>query len=372
MTATATRPESRTPGTPGTPTVADEESWPIRCCERGWLPDWLIRAGMRTLIRQRLRDEHAGDGELSAAAFETLVAALRGSPIALHTQDANAQHYEVPAAFFEAHLGARLKYSCGYYPRGDETLDQAQDAMLALYALRAGVEDGQRILDLGCGWGALSLWLAQRYPRAQIVGLSNSHGQRAFILQRAAERGLGNLSIVTGDVTSFDFAPDMARFDRVISIEMFEHMKHYGLLLAKIASWLADDGQLFVHHFAHRLLAYAFVSRDGSDWMTRHFFTGGTMPSANLLLRFQDDLSVTRQWWLDGRHYERTANHWLEALDRTRNDVLPLLAQNGGESGNPRLALQRWRMFYMAVAELFGYARGQEWGVAHVLMRKRT
>lgn len=361
MTTTATQPAHNPPAAPY------EESWPIRFCERGWLPDWLIRAGMRTLIRQRLADEHADDGELSANAFEALVAALRASPIALHTQDANAQHYEVPAAFFAAHLGARLKYSGGYYPRGDETLDQAQDGMLALYALRAGIEDGQRILDLGCGWGALSLWLAQRFPHTQIVGLSNSHGQRAFILQRAAERGLTNLRIVTGDVASFEFPTDMARFDRVISIEMFEHMKHYGLLLAKIAAWLADDGQLFVHHFAHRLLAYAFVSRDGSDRMTRHFFTGGTMPSANLLLRFQDDLCVTHQWWLDGRHYARTANHWLAALDDARDQVLPLLAANG----DARLALQRWRMFYMAVAELFGYARGQEWGVAHVLMRKR-
>ncbi|WP_322054369.1 SAM-dependent methyltransferase [Paraburkholderia bannensis] len=361
-TTTTTRPEH------SAPTAPSAESWPIRCCERGWLPDWLIRAGMRTLIRQRLADEHADDAERSASNLEALVASLRASPIALNTQDANAQHYEVPAVFFAAHLGAHLKYSCGYYPRGDETLDQAQDAMLALYALRAGVEDGQRILDLGCGWGALSLWLAQRFPRAQIVGLSNSHGQRAFILQRAAERGLTNLRIVTGDVASFDFPAQTARFDRVLSIEMFEHMKHYGLLLAKIAGWLADDGQLFVHHFAHRLLAYAFVSRDGSDWMTRHFFTGGTMPSANLLLRFQDDLCVTRQWWLDGRHYERTANHWLAELDGARDQVLPVL----GANGDARLALQRWRMFYMAVAELFGYARGQEWGVAHVLMRKRT
>ncbi|WP_322048804.1 cyclopropane-fatty-acyl-phospholipid synthase family protein [Paraburkholderia sp. J67] len=362
MTVTATRPE------PGALAAPYEESWPIRCCERGWLPDRLIRAGMRTLIRQRLADEHANDGERRAEAFEALVAALRASAIAVETQAANAQHYEVSAAFFSAHLGPQLKYSCGYYPRGDETLAQAQDAMLALYAQRAGLDDGQRILDLGCGWGALALWLAQRFPRARIVGLSNSHGQRAFIEQRAAERGLSNLRIVTGDVASFEFPVGTPPFDRVVSIEMFEHMKHYGLLLAKIARWLADDGQVFVHHFAHRLLAYAFVSRDGGDWMTRHFFTGGTMPSADLLLRFQDDLCVTRQWWLDGRHYARTANQWLAALDEARETVLPLFAA----SGDPRVALQRWRMFYMAVAELFGYARGQEWGVAHVLMRRRV
>ncbi|WP_322028924.1 SAM-dependent methyltransferase [Paraburkholderia sp. J76] len=339
----------------------------IRWCERGWLPDWLIRMGMRQLIRRRLADEHAHDGERRAEALETLIAELRASPIAIETQAANAQHYEIPGAFFAAHLGPRLKYSCGYYPRGDETLAQAEEAMLSLYAARAQIADGQRILDLGCGWGALALWLAQRYPHAQIVGLSNSHGQRAFIEHRASELGLANLRIVFGNVATFDFAQGQADFDRVLSIEMFEHMKHYGLLLAKIARWLADDGQLFVHLFAHRLIAYHFDVRDAGDWMSRHFFTGGTMPSANLLLRFQDDLCVTRQWWIDGTHYARTADQWLAALDAARGHALALLAT----SGNARLAFQRWRMFYMAVAELFGYSGGQEWGVAHYLLRKR-
>ncbi|QGZ65539.1 SAM-dependent methyltransferase [Paraburkholderia acidisoli] len=348
-----------------------DENFAIRCCERGWLPDWLIRAGMRTLMRQRLAAEHANDGARRAEALETLIAQLRASPIAIETQAANTQHYEIPGEFFAAHLGPRLKYSCAYYPRGDETLAQAEDAMLALYAERAQLDQlgaGQRILDLGCGWGALTLWLAQRYPQLQIVGLSNSHGQRAFIERRANELGLSNLRIVTGDVASFEFAPGEPEFDRVISIEMFEHMKHYGLLLEKISRWLADDGQVFVHLFAHRLLAYHFNVRDESDWMSRHFFTGGTMPSANLLLRFQDDLQITRQWWIDGTHYARTANQWLAALDAARGRALPLLAA----SGNAGLALQRWRMFYMAVAELFGYARGQEWGVAHYALRKRA
>ncbi|WP_321870731.1 SAM-dependent methyltransferase [Paraburkholderia tropica] len=350
------------------PSSTYDASLAIRLCERGWLPDALIRMGMRTLLRRRLADEHAHDGTRRAEAFETLIDELRASPIAIETQAANAQHYEIPGAFFAAHLGPRLKYSCGYYPRGDETLAQAEDAMLALYAARAELADGQRILDLGCGWGALTLWLAQRYPHASIVGLSNSHGQRAFIERRANELGLANLRIVTGDVARFEFAPGEPRFDRVLSIEMFEHMKHYGLLLAKIARWLDDDGRLFVHLFAHRLLAYHFEVRDGSDWMSRHFFTGGTMPSAHLLLRFQDDLRVERQWWIDGTHYARTANQWLAALDAARAQALPLL----DASGNPRLAFQRWRMFYLAVAELFGYARGEEWGVAHYLLRKRA
>ncbi|MCA3777440.1 MAG: class I SAM-dependent methyltransferase [Burkholderia sp.] len=365
MTAVTTRPSVAQP-------AAAPDGFALRCAERGRVPDALLRIAMRALLRQRLRDEHAGDAARCAAAFETLLAELRASPIAIDTQAANAQHYELPAAFFDAHLGPRAKYSCGYYPRGDETLAQAEDAMLALYAERADLADGQRILDLGCGWGSLSLWLAERFPHAQVVGLSNSHGQRAFIEQRAALRGLANLRIVTGNVADFEFAEADADagFDRVLSVEMFEHMKHYGLLLAKIARWMRDDGRLFVHLFAHRLLAYHFAVRDGSDWMSRHFFTGGTMPSAHLLLRFQDDLCVTRQWWLDGTHYARTANQWLASLDAAREQVMPILADVYGSDA--RLWFQRWRMFYMAVAELFGYASGQEWGVAHYLFEKRS
>ncbi|WP_186275261.1 SAM-dependent methyltransferase [Burkholderia gladioli] len=352
------------------PRAEAPDGFALRCAERGWLPDAAIRLGMRSLLRQRLRDEHAGDSARQAEAFEAMLVELRASPIAIETQAANAQHYELPGAFFAAHLGPCLKYSCCHYPTGSETLAEAEQAMLELYAERAGLADGQRILDLGCGWGSLSLWLARRYPRAQIVGLSNSHGQRAFIEQRAAELGLANLRIVTGNVVDHEFDAGTERFDRVLSIEMFEHMKHYGLLLAKIAGWLRDDGRLFVHLFAHRSLAYHFTVRDGSDWMSRYFFTGGTMPSANLLLRFQDDLRVTRQWWLDGTHYARTAEHWLSSLDAAHERVMPVLVEAYGAQAP--VWFQRWRMFYMAVAELFGYRAGQEWGVAHYLFDKRT
>ncbi|BBU31909.1 cyclopropane-fatty-acyl-phospholipid synthase [Burkholderia sp. THE68] len=347
-----------------------DESRIIRACERGLVPDALVRAGMCMLIRQRLIDEHAHDNALRTQAFERLLAELRASPIAIHTQAANTQHYELPDAFFEAHLGPLLKYSCGLYPRGDETLAQAELAMLECYADCAQLADGQRILDLGCGWGSLALWLAARYPRAQIVALSNSHGQRAFIEARARQRGLGNLRVVTGDIVDFEFARDEAPFDRILSIEMFEHMKHYGLLLAKIARWLADDGRLFVHLFAHKTLAYHFTSRDGGDWMSRYFFTGGTMPSASLLLHFQDDLRVARQWWVNGTHYARTANQWLASLDAARARVLPMFRDVYGDAAS--IWFQRWRMFYMAVAELFGYARGGEWGVAHMLFEPRA
>ncbi|EIT69273.1 MULTISPECIES: SAM-dependent methyltransferase [Hydrocarboniphaga] len=343
----------------------------IDLCERGLIPDTLTRLGMRQLMRRRLSDEAAHDGELRSRRFNEFLSELRASPIAINTQDANTQHYEVPAEFFHLHLGPRLKYSCCFYPSGRETLAQAEEHMLALYAQRAGLVDGQRILDLGCGWGSLSLWLAERYPNSQIVGLSNSHGQREFIERRARVLGLGNLRIVTGNIVEFEFpaAGIEAGFDRVISIEMFEHMKNYGLLLAKIARWLKAEGKLFVHIFAHKLLAYHFEVQGQSDWMSQYFFTGGTMPSENLLLNFQDDLRIEQQWWVDGRHYEKTSNHWLAGMDAQKDEILRVFAPTYGDRS--ALWFARWRMFYMAVAELFGYADGNEWGVAHYRFAKR-
>ena len=344
----------------------------IELCERGYIPDRLARAGMRSLMRQRLRDEGAGDGELRSRRFNILLDELRASPIAIETPAANTQHYEVPAEFFHLHLGPLLKYSCCLYATGGESLAEAGEAMLALYAERAGLRDGMRILDLGCGWGSLSLWLARKYPRATVVGLSNSHGQREYIMAQAAARGLGNLRILTGNVVDFDFDGSgvEAGFDRVLSIEVFEHMKNYGLLLAKLARWLKQDGRLFVHIFAHKLLAYHFEVQGRSDWMSQYFFTGGTMPSEGLLLNFQDHLRIERQWWLSGTHYQKTANHWLEAMDAARERILPVFRRGYGED-RAALWFQRWRMFYMAVAELFGYAGGEEWGVAHYLFAPR-
>ena len=343
----------------------------IELCERGLIPDTLTRFGMRQLMSVRLKEEAAGDGEARSQRFNAFLDNLRSSPIAINTQDANVQHYEVPAEFFHLHLGPRLKYSCALYTRGDETLAQAEEQMFQLYAERAGLRDGMRIMDLGCGWGSLSLWLAERYPNSQIVGLSNSHGQRQFIEQRARERGFSNLRILTGNIVEFDFdGTDVATgFDRVMSIEMFEHMKNYGLLLAKISRWLKDDGKLFVHIFVHKLLAYHFEVQGPSDWMTQYFFSGGTMPSENLLLNFQDDLRVTRQWWVSGTHYEKTSNHWLAGMDAKKAEILKVFEPTYGKDS--AVWFQRWRMFYMAVAELFGYAGGNEWGVAHYLFDKR-
>lgn len=345
----------------------------IDLCEKGLIPDSLSRWGMRQLMKRRLADEANQDGETRSARFNAFVDELRASPIAVETGAANEQHYEVPAAFFHAHLGPRLKYSCCYYPNGDETLAQAEDKMFALYAERAGLRDGMRILDLGCGWGSLSLWLAEKYPNARIVGLSNSNGQREFIQKRARERGYDHLTILTGNIVSFEFPAQgvVAGFDRVMSIEMFEHMKNYGLLLEKISRWMNPDAKLFIHIFVHKLLAYHFEVKGEDDWMSKYFFTGGTMPSENLLLNFQDHVKLERQWWVDGRHYEKTSNHWLAGMDGQRDAILAIFKDGYGER-DAAVWMQRWRMFYMAVAELFGYADGNEWGVGHYLFSKRA
>lgn len=344
----------------------------IDACERGLVPDAALRAAMRGLMAQRLEDESLNDAEQARQRLQALVEELRQAPIAIDTDAANEQHYEVPAEFFHLHLGPCKKYSCALYPTGAETLAQAELAMLEVYAERAGLTDGQRILELGCGWGSLSLWMAQRFPQSQVVGVSNSNGQREYIEARARERGLTNLTIITANITEFDFphAGVEAGFDRVISIEMFEHMKNYQQLFAKVASWMNTGAKLFVHVFAHQTLAYHFEVKDSSDWMSKYFFTGGIMPSADLFLHFQDHLSVKKQWWINGQHYEKTANHWLENMDAARDRIMPVFEAGYGKA-DAALWFQRWRMFYMAVAELFGYEQGRQWGVVHTLFEKR-
>jgi cyclopropane-fatty-acyl-phospholipid synthase len=339
----------------------------IDLCERGLVPDALLRHGIRRLCTQRLRDEHAGDAEAAWARFRGLLDELRQSPVAIETDAANAQHYELPARFFELCLGKRLKYSSCFYPRGDETLDEAEEAMLALYGERAELKDGQRILELGCGWGSLTLWMAERYPQARITGVSNSASQREHIMARAAARGLGNVEIITCDVNRLALEQ---RFDRAVSIEMFEHMRNYQTLLGRIAGWLDVGGKLFVHIFCHRELMYPFETEGDDNWMGRYFFTGGLMPAADTLLHFAGDLHIEQQWRLSGTHYEKTANHWLANQDRHRDEVMQVLRGAYGDAEAARWA-QRWRMFWMACAELFGYRDGNEWLVAHYRFARR-
>ena len=334
----------------------------IELCERGIIPDPLTRFGIRRLCTQRLREEGAYDAALAQSRYRDLLDELRGSPIAIETAAANEQHYELPTRFFELCLGRRLKYSSWYYASGEESLDEAEEAMLQLYGERAQLADGQDILELGCGWGSLTLWMAERYPNARITAVSNSHGQRQHIEARCRERGWNHVRVLTCDVNRLDLPA--SAFDRCVSIEMFEHMRNYDSLFERIAAWLRPEGKLFVHIFCHRRLMYPFETQGEDNWMGRYFFTGGLMPSADTLIDAQRHLPLQERWLLPGTHYQRTADHWLENQDRHRNEVLAVLRQTYGEREAQRWH-QRWRMFWMACAELFGYDQGREWQVAH-------
>lgn len=326
-----------------------------------FLPDSVLRFGIRRLLARRLREESA---RYDPAAY---VADLKTRALAEQTAAANEQHYEVPTRFYQLCLGPRLKYSGCFYPTGHESLAEAEEQMLALYVERARLADGQDILELGCGWGSLCLYNAARFPRSRITAISNSRTQKEFIDAEAARRGLANLRVITADINVFDYPP--AAFDRVVSVEMFEHLKNYHRLFAAIARWLRPGGLLFTHIFTHRSLSYHFVARDSTDWMSRHFFTGGQMPAHDLLPRFQDDLRLLADWRLPGTHYERTANHWLANMDRHRAEILPLFAATYGPA-NARLWWTRWRLFYLACAELWGYRHGQEWLISHYLFER--
>ncbi len=332
-----------------------------RLLEKNLLPDWLVRIGIRRLLAQRLREETA---RYSADAY---VADLKTRPLAEQTAAANEQHYEVATPFYQFCLGKRLKYSSCLYPTGAESLDEAEECMLALYTERAQLADGQNILELGCGWGSLALYNAARFPHSRITAISNSRTQKEYIDTEARKRGLTNLRILTCDINTFDIAP--GQFDRVVSVEMFEHLKNYQRLFAHIARWLKPGGLLFVHIFTHSRLSYHFVARDASDWMSRYFFTGGQMPAHDLLPRFQDDLKLVADWKVDGTHYQRTAEHWLQNMDAHREEIRPLFIDTYGRDQATKWWAY-WRVFYLSCAELWGYRDGKEWIVSHYLFQK--
>jgi cyclopropane-fatty-acyl-phospholipid synthase len=332
--------------------------------ERGWIPEPLVRLGIRRLLRERLAAEARRSPD-PAAALDRFVRSMSAAELAPVPHLANQQHYEVPAAFFETVLGRHLKYSCGLWEPGASTLDDAEAAMLDLTCRRAGLEDGQRILDLGCGWGSLSLWVAERYPRSRVTAVSNSASQGAFVRERAAARGLANLDVVTADMNRF--AP-AGRFDRVVSVEMFEHMRNWPELLRRIGGWVEPDGRLFVHVFAHRRFAYPYEVDGDGDWMARHFFTGGIMPAHELLSRVPGPFEVEERWLVPGTHYARTAEAWLSRLDAGRARAVAALATHLPRR-EAELQVGRWRLFFLACAELFAFAGGEEWVVSHSRLR---
>lgn len=340
----------------------------INFAERGYLPDALLRFGIRRLCQQRLDDEGAQDCARADARFNQLIADLKSSPVAIETAAANAQHYELPTEFFQLCLGKRLKYSSAFYPNGDESLDQAEAHMLRLYSERAQLRDGQAILELGCGWGSLTLWMAEHYPNARITAVSNSATQRQHIEAECRKRGFDHVRVITCDANVLNFEAD--QFDRCISIEMFEHMRNYQTLLGSISRWLKPDGELFVHIFVHRYLMYPFEVEGDDNWMGKYFFTGGLMPSADTLLHFADALSLQQRWLVPGRHYAQTSNHWLENQDANKIRIREILIQTYGADLADVWA-QRWRMFWMSCAELFDYNQGNEWMVAHYRFSNR-
>ena len=338
----------------------------ILLAEKGLLPDAIIRLGIRRLCRQRLVDASNINETLMEQEHAAWIDVLKESPIALVPEKANEQHYEVPPRLFELVLGDRLKYSSGLWPEGVSSLDESEVAMLKLTTDRAGLVDGQDVLELGCGWGSLTLYMAECFPKSKITAVSNSNDQRQFIEARCEERNLKNVEIITADMNDFETAK---LFDRVISIEMFEHMRNYEKLLGRVNVWLKNKGKLFVHIFSHQKIAYPFEDNDDADWMAREFFSGGQMPSHRLLMSFPGQMKIEKDWRVSGTHYEKTSLAWLQKMDTNKAEVLELFKKTYGES-EANLWFQRWRIFFMSCEVLFGFNRGSEWGVSHYLFER--
>jgi len=338
----------------------------MNLAEQNLLPDFIIRHGIRKLCRERLRNLATRNCENRSVSTDAFVKDMCTAAIAPVPEKANAQHYEVPADFFANVLGEHRKYSSGFWTEDIQTLNAAEAAALHETCQHAELTDGQHVLELGCGWGSLTLWMAEHYPRSHITAVSNSHSQRRYIESVANTRGLSNVKIITADMNVFDPG---AKFDRVVSVEMFEHMRNYELLFQRIHDWLAPGGKLFFHIFCHRDMPYEFVDQGANDWMSRYFFSGGIMPSDNLPLHFQSHLKFQQRWRWNGSHYARTAEAWLQNMDANKANIWPILEQTYGidQAG---IWWGRWRIFFMACAELFAYDNGQQWWVSHYLFER--
>lgn len=334
--------------------------------EKNLIPDSLIRFQIRNLLKQRLREEKKANPELQQAHLMQLIEELKDSPIAVETDAANEQHYEVPTEFYKLCLGKHLKYSSGYWKEGVTDIDTSEKDMLELTCERAELQNGQSVLELGCGWGSLSLYMAQKFPESQFTVISNSKTQKLYIDNQANLRGLRNLTVLTININSFQLAQ---QFDRVVSVEMFEHMRNFKKLMKLVASHLKHNGKLFVHIFTHQSLAYKFEVKDESDWMSKYFFTGGIMPSDDLLFYFNDDLRVEKHWHVSGLHYSKTSEAWLSKMDKHKQQILPLFEKTYGANQALKWWVY-WRIFFMACAELWAFNNGEEWIVSHYLFTK--
>ncbi len=340
----------------------------LKLVESGLVPDQAIRAAIRALSKKRLIQEGRYDPEQGAQRYMDVLNMLKQSEIAIETDKANEQHYELPTAFFQAVLGKRLKYSACFFADDITQLNEAEELTLQIYCERAQLHDGQNILELGCGWGSFTLWMAEHYPNAKITAVSNSATQRQHILAEAEKRGLENIKVITCDVNILELKENS--FDRVVSVEMFEHVRNYEKLFQKIQLWLKPNGLLWCHIFCHRFLHYPFEIKSEYDWMSRYFFTGGLMPATSTFLHFQTHLELSQHWQWSGTHYEKTANAWLENMDRNAEQLKPLFEQVYTQDADAWW--QRWRIFFMACAELFGFEQGQEWVVGHFLFKQKT
>lgn len=337
--------------------------------EQGLVPDWVIRRGIKSLIRKRLNEISLSNSNELSSHKMTFLENMSRSRIACESDKANEQHYTVPTAFYKEVLGPNLKYSSALWPPGVESLSEAEKSGLAETVKNADLDDGQTILELGCGWGSLTLWMASHFPNSQITAVSNSSSQKSYIEERVAHLGFSNVKVMTQDMNDFNLAPE--QFDRVVSVEMFEHMRNWQKLFQKVYQWLKTDGKFFMHIFVHRRVPYLFEIKDDDDWMSRHFFSGGMMPSDDLPLAVQSPLIFVQRWRWDGTHYQKTANAWLANMQANRRTLWPLLTQIYGP-GNARKWWMRWRVFFMACSELFGHRNGEEWWVSHYLFEKKS
>ncbi len=340
--------------------------WYDKLIEEDKVPDFLLRKGIRKLLKQRLDDENKGNVEAQQASLMGLIEKLKASPIAVNTADANQQHYEVPTQFYQYCLGKNLKYSSGYWKLGVTDIDTSEDDMLELTCQRAGLTNGQDVLELGCGWGSLSLYMAAKFPGSTFKVVSNSRTQKLHIDEQAKQRGIKNLTVITADMNTFKIDE---QFDRVVSVEMFEHMRNYALLMKKVASCLKPDGKLFIHIFTHKEYAYLFEVIDDTDWMSKYFFTGGIMPSDDLMFYFNDDLTVKKHWHVNGTHYSKTSEAWLTNMDNHKEEIMPLFEETYGKDEALKWWVY-WRIFYMSCSELWSYNNGNEWMVSHYLFHK--